>query len=65
MRNPNRIPEILSNLERIWKKYPDLRLCQLVVIAAKPTDPCPQVFYKEDDKFLEGLLKLDNLERKE
>jgi len=45
MRDLQRIPKILSTLERIWQKNPDLRLTQLLVIAAKPKDPCPQIFY--------------------
>lgn len=30
MRNPNRIPKILVLLEKVWEKYPDLRLGQLI-----------------------------------
>ncbi len=59
MRDTQRIPKILSTLERIWQNNPDLRLAQLLVIAAKPQDPCPQVFYKEDDELLIGLLNFE------
>lgn len=30
MRNPERIPEVLAEIERIWRMYPDMRLGQLV-----------------------------------
>lgn len=63
MRDPKRIPNILSNLERIWKNNPDLRLGQLIMIGAKPNAPCPQVFYKEDDEILEGLLSFEEASR--
>ncbi len=59
MRDKNRIPEILNELERIWKSNPDLRLGQLIVVGAKPKEPCPEVFYIEDENLLDGLLKFD------
>ena len=37
MRDPNRIPEILKELEKIWSKYPDLRLGQLIKIKRENT----------------------------
>ncbi len=30
MRNPKRIPYVLRELEKIWEKYPDYRLGQLI-----------------------------------
>lgn len=30
MRDPNRIDSILQDLGEIWKKYPDMRLGQLI-----------------------------------
>lgn len=60
MRNPERIDKTLEHLRRIWKDNPDFRLGQLVVIAAKPKEPCPQVFYKEDNEMLEGLLEFES-----
>lgn len=32
MRNPDRIPRILSKVEEIWTQYPDLRLGQLIFL---------------------------------
>ena len=33
MRDPNRIPEVLKNLQEVWEKTPDLRLMQLLMNA--------------------------------
>ncbi|WP_075590153.1 hypothetical protein [Labilibacter marinus] len=55
MRDINRIPEILKELERVWRDNPDFRLGQLVTVAARPSDPHPTTFHIEDDKILEGL----------
>ena len=55
MRDKNRIPQVLKEMERIWLAHPDYRLGQLMVIASRPKTPCPAVFYIEDDKLLEGL----------
>jgi len=33
MRDPDRIPVILSQIEMLWEKYPDLRLGQLIMNA--------------------------------
>ena len=30
MRNPDRIPKVLRELERLWSKHPDWRLGQLI-----------------------------------
>ena len=33
MRDPDRIPIILNQIEMLWEKYPDLRLGQLIMNA--------------------------------
>ena len=58
MRNPERIEEMLAVLRTIWAKNPDLRLAQIIVNAARPEVPCPQIFYVEDDMLLQGLHQL-------
>ena len=58
MRNPNRIPEMIELISKVWERYPDLRLGQLIINAALPRDPCPQVFYIEDDVMKERLLSM-------
>jgi len=60
MRDKNRIPKILNELERIWKDNPDFRLGQLIIAGAKPKEPCPEVFYIEDENLLDGLLKFES-----
>lgn len=63
MRDKNRIPKILAELERIWMANPDYRLGQLIMVAAKPTESCPSVFHIEDDKLLNGLLAFEKRDR--
>lgn len=55
MRNPDRIDPILTCLRSAWMANPDLRLGQLIVILANPSQPCPEVFYLEDDVLLDRL----------
>ena len=54
-RDPARIDRILDKLREVWERNPDLRLAQLVVKAAGANQPCPEVFYIEDDALLRGL----------
>ncbi len=61
MRDPARIDDILEALRAAWVESPDLRLGQLVVNAIRPTRPCPDVFYAEDDALLRGLTNLREL----
>jgi hypothetical protein len=58
MRDPARIEAMLTLLGQVWRNSPDLRLGQLVVCAAHPKQPCPEVFYIEDDRLAEGLREL-------
>ncbi|SNR14718.1 hypothetical protein [Tenacibaculum jejuense] len=59
MRDKNRIPKILKELERIWKSNPDFRLGQLIVVGANPKEHYPEIFYIEDEDLLDRLLKFD------
>ena len=61
MRDKNRIPEILQELERVWRDNPDFRLGQLITVAARPSSPHPTTFYIEDDKMLEGFKTLGQI----
>ena len=54
MRDKKRIPEILNELGKLWMKYPDYRLCQLISNMF-PTET--DIFYKEDSDLLERLKK--------
>lgn len=60
MRDPDRIPEILTVLEQIWKISPDMRLCQILVNATNCTG---DMFYIEDHKLLKDLIKLRDREK--
>ena len=55
MRDPERIDAVLSELRAIWKRDPDLRLGQLIVNAVRPSEPCPAIFYVEDEELVAGL----------
>jgi len=51
-----RIQKILKLIEKIWKKNPDLRLCQLLYNAIDNGDDF-DLFYVEDDKVEKDLQK--------
>jgi len=57
MRDPKRIVRILKLIEKIWKKNPDLRLCQLLGNTVERLDNhC--IYYVEDDKLEQKLKEL-------
>ena len=47
MRDPDRIPIILSQIEMLWERYPDLRLGQLILNVFGKND-----FYGVEDEEL-------------
>ena len=51
MRSVDRIPNILDRVSKIWEKYPDLRLGQLLLNCFSD----PLLYYVEDDKLIEAL----------
>lgn len=57
MRNPERIPKIINLLDMIWRKNPDLRLCQLIGNCFGPQD-----LYHIEDKMLEKKLRENYIE---
>ena len=46
MRDPKRIDRLLKRIKQIWKKYPDLRLLQLLGNCF----PAQDNYYVEDDE---------------
>ena len=52
MRDPKRIPKTLKLIEKIWTKYPDLRLMQLVLNCVDEG-----ATYYTEDKELAKILK--------
>ena len=50
MRDPDRIPIILNQIEMLWEKYPDLRLGQLIMNAV-----AYDLYNTEDDHLVDRL----------
>ena len=59
MRDPNRIPEILKELEEFWKQSPDWRLGQVISNFSYELMGNNDPFYMEDKDLLE-ILKQKN-----
>ena len=58
MRDPQRIEKIIGLIRKVWYKYPDLRLTQLIMNALKmANDP----YYIEDDVLEKALKDYDEL----
>jgi len=59
MRDPERIKPMLELIELAWKEKPDLRLCQLLAVAANRAGwSHDDLFHLEDDKLKKGLNKM-------
>lgn len=56
MRPANRTDAIMRTFEHLWRKYPDMRLMQLISNITGPGDH----FYMEDDEFFEKLVKFQH-----
>ena len=59
MRNPDRIPEILKELEKFWEQVPDWRLGQVISNCSYELTGNSDPFYIEDEALL-TLLKNKN-----
>ena len=51
MRDVNRIDVILRQVGEVWKKYPDLRLGQLLLNCVSD----PMLYYVEDEKLVDVI----------
>ncbi len=66
MRDPNRIPAILNELSILWKKSPDMRLCQLLtyvetkIAEREHRDPNGDLFNLDDRLVLEALQEINS-----
>lgn len=60
MRDPNRIPDALAILGRVWYEHPDWRLGQVIANAVRAHDGRANCdpFYIEDDDMVEALKTL-------
>ena len=56
MRDPNRIPQILKRIEAVWKKYPDLRLGQMIECIRSDLE-INDLFYIEDHHLIDKFEK--------
>ena len=57
MRDINRIPKFLNELENFWKEIPDMRFGQIIVnfLAIVSEKEEMDIFFIEDDRMLELL----------
>jgi len=60
MREVERIDNVLAVVAEAWRSKPDLRLGQLIFNAVadashNPVDPCPALFYVEDEDLAAAL----------
>ena len=55
MRNPERIPEILKELQEFWKQVPDWRLGQIISNCSYELMGNNDPFYLEDKDLLQVL----------
>jgi uncharacterized protein YihD (DUF1040 family) len=62
MRNPDRIDGILKVLADYWKKYPDLRLGQIIYNISCREFNYKDSYYIEDDMLLDWLCKELNID---
>ncbi len=51
MRDPERIPKTLFQIERVWECYPDLRLGQRILNSVNAN----QLYYMEDEELIQRL----------
>jgi hypothetical protein len=57
-RDPAWMDQVLSAVRKAWLEHSSLRLCQLLVNAIQPSEPCPELYSTEDSVLVR---KLDNL----
>jgi len=56
IRDPERIPKILAKIEKLWSKYPDMRLGQLILNCFSLHNGVTMgVYYMEDEDFVKKL----------
>jgi hypothetical protein len=49
MRNPDRISTVLTEIETLWRKHPDLRFGQMILCVVNQKS----LFYVEDEQLLQ------------
>lgn len=61
MRNPNRIPYIMSLIAQGWQKVPDLRIGQIFENLKRYSGK-DDLFYMEDDEFIQLIIDYFDLD---
>ena len=54
-RDPNRIEPTLRLIGKLWQRYPQMRLGQLLLNHLHPHCVCPELYVMEDDTLLRHL----------
>lgn len=57
MRDKNRIPIVMQKFQELWLLHPDLRFGQLVYMLAAEIDHADDIFYPEEDEWLNAMEK--------
>lgn len=67
MRDPKRIKKVLDAFNDIWNmpEHIDLRFFQILALVTSHHNPNKDLFYLEDEKLLESLIKLKKYLNKE
>ena len=52
MRDPDRIPLVLQEIEKVWRLHPDWRLGQLVCNLAAWVDPTQNIVWDVEDELV-------------
>ena len=55
MRNPDRLEPVLNTILEVWKKNPDLRLCQLILNLVADANT---LYYVEDEVLVKALKEM-------
>ena len=64
MRNIERIKPIIERLEKLWLENPDFRFGQLIMGITRTGETNPNLFYMEEDKFIEKLDEFEEILKK-
>ena len=52
-KDPKRIPKVLNEIKKVWRKHPELRLMQMIGNCYEGFDADP--YYQEDEEFVYRL----------
>lgn len=55
MKDKKRISKIIEEVKKVWLRFPNLRLGQLIINAIENEKVQPDLYYIEDEKMIEVL----------